>query len=124
MEKDCQNCGLRSQQIFSAEAKGFKKNRGSKPSGLKNVCERCKQCYEKRNEHLEAIISSNHNKRLIIAGPGTGKTHTFKKVLEKIASTGSSVVFTLINNLADDLKDSLRELGNPNIKATTFHGFC
>lgn len=36
----------------------------------------------------DAIVESSAEKRLIVAGPGTGKTYTFEKALSK-AITGS-----------------------------------
>jgi len=36
-----------------------------------------------RDHYLNKILNSDTPRKLIIAGPGTGKTHTFKKLLEK-----------------------------------------
>ncbi|MGA9371388.1 MAG: hypothetical protein WBV53_06025, partial [Solirubrobacterales bacterium] len=52
-----------------------------------------------------------------MAGPGTGKTHNFKRVLEK---SGGGLAITFIRALARDLERDLRDLAQVN----TFHGYC
>ena len=59
-----------------------------------------------RKRHLENILASDASYKLIISGPGTGKTFTFGKILER--DPGKSLVITLIKNLADDMQ---RDLG-------------
>lgn len=75
-----------------------------------------------RDFYLDAILNSNATKKLLIAGPGTGKTFTFKKILERIfASThAKSLVITFIRNLAKDLKEELSEYAD----VRTFHSYC
>jgi len=51
----------------------------------------------------------------VISGPGTGKTFTFGKVLER--HPGESLVITLINNLVDDMQHELGDLAD----VRTFH---
>lgn len=71
--------------------------------------------------YVEAIIKSGSNKRLVIAGPGTGKTYLFRRILE--ANPGDRnrrLILTFINNLADELE---RELGHLS-RVYTFHAYC
>ncbi len=69
----------------------------------------------------ESIIKSDHPKKLIVAGPGTGKTYLFKGLLEKAnKNSGSRLVITFINNLKDDLDKKLSHLSH----VFTFHGYC
>jgi superfamily I DNA/RNA helicase len=60
---------------------------------------------------------------LIVAGPGTGKTHTFRKVVEALPERSEIIIFTLINNLVDDLRE-LEQIPSRNVRVFTFHGFC
>ncbi len=69
--------------------------------------------------HTETIIASNASKKLIVAGPGTGKTHTFKELLKSMDSN-NSLVITFIRTLVEDLDRSLKGLA----RVSTFHGYC
>lgn len=71
-----------------------------------------------QTENLKRILESDAPKKLIVAGPGTGKTYTFKVLLERAAQSRNLAV-TFINNLASDLS---RELGSM-ADARTFHSF-
>ena len=76
--------------------------------------------YEKleaeRRQHSEAIIDARTPKKVIVAGPGTGKTFLFKEALK-----GKSLTLTLtfVNSLVEDL--SLELYGLSDVK--TLHGF-
>ncbi len=72
----------------------------------------------KRAEATAAIVESTASKKLVIAGPGTGKTHTFAEALRAAGQGGLAITF--IRNLVADLSDSLGELAD----VFTFHGFC
>lgn len=70
---------------------------------------------------IDAIMQSDGAKKLVIAGPGTGKTTLFKRILE--ASPGGEeqrLVLTFINNLRDDLAKDLEGLA----RALTLHSYC
>lgn len=70
---------------------------------------------------INLIISSKSRKKLVVAGPGTGKTYLFKQVLE--ASKGDRedrLVLTFINNLKNDLEEHLSDYA----KVFTLHGYC
>ena len=72
-------------------------------------------------EATDRILQSISRKKLVVAGPGTGKTFLFRKLLE--ASPGGRnqrLVLTFINNLKDDLDRSLGELA----QTFTLHGYC
>jgi superfamily I DNA/RNA helicase len=72
----------------------------------------------------EAIVNSGALKRLIVAGPGTGKTYTFKQALSKaIRDSGAAdkgLALTFIRNLVADLAEALSDVAD----VFTFHGFC
>jgi superfamily I DNA/RNA helicase len=65
-----------------------------------------------------AIVDSPADKKLVVAGPGTGKTHTFKQALENVE--GKGLALTFIRNLVADLEEALGDLAD----VFTFHGFC
>lgn len=72
----------------------------------------------------DAIVNSDSEKRLIVAGPGSGKTYTFKRALSKaITDSGNAekgLALTFIRNLVADLSDALSDVAD----VFTFHGFC
>lgn len=73
---------------------------------------------QERAECLNRILESKARHRLIISGPGTGKTFTFGKILEH--DPRPSLVITLINNLVDDLQAEIGDLAD----VRTFHSFA
>lgn len=70
---------------------------------------------------IEAVLRSTARKKLVIAGPGTGKTSLFKQML-KIApgKPDQRIVLTFINNLKNDLEHDLAGLAQVH----TLHSFC
>ena len=72
-------------------------------------------------EAIDRILQSSSRKKLVVAGPGTGKTTLFRALLEA-ASGGQKtrLVLTFINNLKSDLEKSLSELAS----IYTLHGYC
>ena len=67
------------------------------------------------------ILQSNESRRLVVAGPGAGKTFLFRESLQRLAGKREHrLVLTFINNLKNDLD---RELG-ALAQVFTFHGFC
>ena len=88
--------------------------------------------FTKGNEHeferelqaaIDLIVESNHPKKIVVAGPGAGKTSLFKKLLSKSKGANqdaSHLVVTFISALADELKRDLSELAD----VSTFHGHC
>lgn len=67
---------------------------------------------------LENILNSTSKKKIIVSGPGTGKTHTFKVLFGR--KQGNYLALTFINDLAEKLKKDLGDMA----KSRTFHGFC
>jgi len=71
-----------------------------------------------RTASTDRILNSVHPRKVIVSGPGTGKTYTFKEVLK--TKTGDCLALTFINNLARKLEEELGDL----VKVCTFHSFC
>ena len=72
---------------------------------------------EERQKHVDAVVQSKASKKLVVAGPGTGKTYLFKTVLLGKAQT---LTLTFVNALVEDL--SLELFGLSDVK--TLHGFA
>jgi superfamily I DNA/RNA helicase len=71
----------------------------------------------KRSNYVEAILDSKSRKKVVVAGPGTGKTYLFKIVLKE---TRVSLTLTFINSLVEDL--SLELYGLSVVR--TLHSFA
>jgi hypothetical protein len=71
-----------------------------------------------RQTALDAILDSTAAKKLIVSGPGTGKTHAFKEALDR---AGGGVALTFIRALVRDLRVALAETAEI---VNTFHGFA
>ena len=70
---------------------------------------------------VDAIINSGAKKKVVVAGPGTGKTWLFRQLLSnKTGEDADSLVLTFINNLKGDLERDLGQLA----QVYTFHGYC
>ena len=70
---------------------------------------------------IDRILASSSRKRLVVAGPGTGKTRLFKRILE--AAHGSPdrfLVLTFNHNLGEDLETDLGGLA----RVSTLHSYC
>lgn len=69
----------------------------------------------------EKILRSGSAKKLVVAGPGAGKTFLFKQLLAEAKGTSKErLVITFIGVLKDDLE---RELGD-SAQVFTLHGYC
>lgn len=71
-----------------------------------------------RQRFLDDLVRSDSALKLIVAGPGTGKTYSFRAVLS--VSPEQRLVLTFINNLVRDLEEKLGDLA----EVRTFHRFC
>lgn len=72
-----------------------------------------------RERYLNAILESSSVRKLIVAGPGTGKTFTFGELL-KNESSGDNLALTFIRKLVRDMEAELTEF----VEAKTFHAYC
>lgn len=58
-----------------------------------------------------------------IAGPGTGKTYTFKEIINSNEYKGKQIlILSFINKLIDDLEKDFKDF--PNVEVRTLHGFA
>ena len=71
-----------------------------------------------RTAQADAVVESPATKRLIVAGPGTGKTYVFKRALQQAGEKGLALTF--LQYLARDLSVELGDAAD----AYTFHGYC
>ncbi|MHA1212321.1 MAG: UvrD-helicase domain-containing protein [Candidatus Heimdallarchaeota archaeon] len=68
-----------------------------------------------RTNCLNNILQSDSSKKVIVAGPGTGKTYTFQRLLE--LDPTNNLVITFINNLVKDMQETIGHLA----EIRTFH---
>lgn len=73
---------------------------------------------EARAEALAAILGDGADRKLVVAGPGTGKTYTFQQLLGQ--ADGPNLALTFLNSLVADLSDSLGDAA----EVYSFHGFA
>ena len=79
------------------------------------------QYFAKLDSYIKKVLDSNASKKLIVAGPGTGKTTFFKQAIEHYGGRRKDyLVLTFINNLEDELEKDLGDIS----KVYTFHGYC
>lgn len=71
----------------------------------------------KRQDRLFEILQSSEEKKIVVAGPGTGKTYLFKQLLKDKKRT---LTLTFVNSLVEDL--SLELCGLSEVK--TLHSFA
>ena len=75
------------------------------------------QCKNARKRHIDAILESKSKKKIVVAGPGTGKTYLFKTLLSR---TKGGLTLTFINSLVEDLALELNGIST----VQTLHGFA
>jgi superfamily I DNA/RNA helicase len=68
---------------------------------------------------LKTILESKAPRKIIVAGPGTGKTYTFSELL-KLNPAGANIAMTFIRLLRNDMESSLGSVA----EVRTFHEFC
>lgn len=71
----------------------------------------------RRQEHVEAVVTDDARNKIVVAGPGTGKTFLFRRVL---ADKKNTLTLTFVNGLVEDL--SLELFGISEVR--TLHGFA
>jgi superfamily I DNA/RNA helicase len=62
------------------------------------------RAHHERQQHVDAVVHSDSRKKLVVAGPGTGKTFLFKTVLQ---GKGQTLTLTFVNALVEDLSRDL-----------------
>ena len=72
---------------------------------------------KEKQKYFDAILKSPSKKKIIVAGPGTGKTDLFKKVIK---DKSNSLTLTFVNTLVEDL--SLELCGLSEVR--TLHSFA
>lgn len=72
---------------------------------------------EESQKYIDAILKSSSPKKVVVAGPGTGKTHLFKRILE---GEKNNLTLTFVNSLVEDL--SLELYGLSEVR--TLHGYA
>jgi ATP-dependent DNA helicase UvrD/PcrA len=82
-----------------------------------NKEQRYAEAEQERREHVEAVVRSPARKKIVVAGPGTGKTFLFKAVLRGKAN---SLTVSFVNSLIEDL--SLELYGMSAV--STLHSFA
>jgi superfamily I DNA/RNA helicase len=71
-----------------------------------------------RARRLNLVLESKSRQIVIVAGAGTGKTFTFRTLLERVA--GNALALTFLNALAREMAEALNGIA----EARTFHSFC
>lgn len=76
---------------------------------------------QERDNDLNEILNSDHPRRVVVAGPGTGKSYLFEEVIKKEKLEGKTkfLAITFIGKLGDTLADDLSGLAD----TLTLHGF-
>jgi len=123
-DKYCQNCNLRSDDLFNQVASNYRKNCNKIEAGDILVCKYCKEQFEISGLILKAIIDSDSIFKLVIGGPGTGKTFLFKNIIENLPAASDVLVITFINNLVEDLNKQLGQIIKTKVTVRTLHSFC
>ena len=72
-----------------------------------------------RQRYFDVILSSSSARKLIVAGPGTGKTYTFGQLFRN-SGEGDYLALTFIRKLVMDMEAELLELA----EVKTFHAYC
>lgn len=72
-----------------------------------------------RNDAIKEILSDDSEKKVVVAGPGTGKTFLFKELFATTDGT-NKLTLTFINALVEDLSLELRGIS----EVRTLHGYA
>lgn len=77
---------------------------------------------EERKKDTLTILNSDHPRKIVVAGPGTGKSHLFQEAIKKEKKLGKTkfLALTFIGKLCDELADDLAGLA----ETRTLHGFA
>jgi len=72
---------------------------------------------QERQNYVDAVVASTARNKIVVAGPGTGKTYLFREVLEGKKKT---LTLTFVNALVEDLSLGLYGLS----EVRTLHAFA
>lgn len=77
---------------------------------------------DERARYSQLVIDSTATKKLVMAGPGTGKSFLFQEISRKLVAEGKEkiLVLTFINELVRDLSIDMHGLAN----VSTLHSFA
>jgi superfamily I DNA/RNA helicase len=77
---------------------------------------------QERTNDVDTIIKSTHPKKVVVAGPGTGKSYLFEQIIKnkKLKGKKEFLAITFIGKLGDELADDLAGLAS----TMTLHGFA
>ena len=92
----CQNCGGKTSKLFELEAADFRENYKNIQAGNILVCPLCKECLDESKGCLEKILFSDHKNKLVLGGPGTGKTFLFKAIIENLPRDSDILVISFL----------------------------
>lgn len=76
---------------------------------MENFKDKYESVEKNRDGFLDAILASKAKKKVVVAGPGTGKTFLFKKILNSVGST-NTLTLTFVNSLVEDLSLDLYKM--------------
>jgi hypothetical protein len=74
-----------------------------------------------RKKHTDAILNSPSHKKIVVAGPGTGKTHLFNEILTR---SKNNLTLTFINALVEDLALELNGISEVKTAIESADRFC
>ena len=89
----------------------------SNGSDLLRLDQEYARAFADRQSYVDAIIESPAPRKIVVAGPGTGKTHLFKQVLRGMPKT---LTLTFVNSLVEQLALELYEMSD----VRTLHSFA
>ena len=74
------------------------------------------------------VIDHKDGPALVLAGPGTGKTHVVvervKTLVEQGVEEGEILCVTFTEKATEEMQNRLADMGNMDTKVSTFHSFC
>ena len=74
------------------------------------------------------VIDHKDGPALVLAGPGTGKTHVVvervKKLVEQNVDEDKILCVTFTEKATEEMQTRLADMGNMDTKVSTFHSFC
>lgn len=77
---------------------------------------------QERKKEIDRVLNSSHPRRIVVGGPGTGKSYLFEQAVKRKIRDGGQdfLAITFMGKLRDELADHLAGLA----KTTTLHSFA